>query len=115
MAPNGELYVSPELLNVDAFHLGDVHSGIRRDAQRTWVRSTHLERMKPCGDCWVRNFCGGGSRSASFAHTGDVRQPCADACRLIRRTYEAAMGTCLELADRAPDRLHDRYGSPEAA
>ncbi len=115
VAPDGGLYVDVPFIGLSAFRFGSVHEGIDPVARREWAQKTHVGSMDACRGCWARHYCGGGSRAVCYARTGDARNPHPDSCRLIRRTYELAMGVCLELAETDPDRLRIRYGREDAA
>jgi uncharacterized protein len=93
----------------ETFKIGDVFSGIDRERQRGWIKSTHVEKFAHCSDCWARFLCGGGCRLSSFLENSRVDEPDEVACRIIRRTYELAMGTCLEIASEDDEALAQRY------
>jgi uncharacterized protein len=109
VSPDGGLYVCPGLVRNEAFSVGNVEDGIDREAQRRWIKETHVEKFEGCSACWARYLCGGGCRLEAFQQSGDIRKPDGETCNLIRRTYELAMGTCLEIASADENRLYARY------
>lgn len=109
VTPDGGLYVCPGLVRREEFKVGDVFSGIDRERQRSWIKSTYVEKFAHCSDCWSRFLCGGGCRLGSFLENSRVDEPDEVACQIIRRTYELAMGTCLEIASADGEALAQRY------
>ena len=109
VAPDGKLYVCPGLTGNSAFCIGDLDSGIDRKLQRTWIKSTHVEKFPSCAPCWARYLCGGGCRLSSFLGSEQVDEPNSVSCALSRRTYELAMATCLDIASESPAQLEQRY------
>lgn len=107
--PEGKIYVCPGLVANDAFCVGDVHNGVDRTRQRGWIKSTHVEKFEACTSCWARYLCGGGCRLGSFLASGKIDRPAPAACALIRRTYELAMATCLDIATENGECLQRRY------
>ena len=114
VSPDGKLYVCPGLVGREAFRIGDVTEGIDRDRQKSWIKSTHVREFPTCASCWARNLCGGGCRLNSFLGSGEIRNPTATSCDLIRRSYELAMATGLEIASASEETMEQRY-SEEAA
>ena len=110
VAPDGKLYVCPGTVGNGAFSVGHVNEGIDREKQKAWIKSTHVEEFEACGACWARYLCGGGCRLNSFLESGRVESPSPAACGVIRRTYELAMSTCLQIAEEDSELLETRYG-----
>ena len=114
VSPNGKLYVCPGLVGHEAFSIGGVEEGIDRRRQREWIKSTHVRQFPACASCWARNLCGGGCRLNSFLGSGEIESPTPTSCELIRRSYELAMVTGLEIASASEETMEQRY-SEEAA
>ena len=91
------------------FAVGTVDTGIERPKQKSWIKSTHVENFAACASCWARYLCGGGCRLQSHLLSGNIQNPNPVACTLIRREYEVAMSSCLEIAGEDEDLLRDRY------
>lgn len=99
--PDGALYVDPQ----NTVAIGDVWQGIDRNKHKAWIQSTLVENMDGCATCWARHLCGGACRIGM-----DPTEPeNTTRCTLTQRTYELAMGTCLDIADRDAACLHQRY------
>lgn len=60
VSADGELASCHRFVNDAAGKMGDVASGVNRDAQRAWLEQRHVHRQSPCSECWARYLCGGG-------------------------------------------------------
>lgn len=56
----GGLFACHRLVDDPAFAMGDVRGGSDRAARAAHLARSHVDRMRPCRDCWARYLCGGG-------------------------------------------------------
>jgi uncharacterized protein len=76
--------------------LGDVASGIDRNAQRRWLTERMVDRQEPCRGCWARYLCGGGCHH-------EVIYRGRPACDLIRGWLDYCLQAYVNLSERRPD------------
>jgi radical SAM protein with 4Fe4S-binding SPASM domain len=74
---DGTIYPSVLMSGVSELECGDVRdhalAAVWQDAgPLTRLRQVGLSELSACGDCAVRELCGGGSRARAYVETGDV-------------------------------------------
>ncbi len=60
VSADGELSACHRFVGDAAGSLGNLITGIDRDAQQQWLASRHVHQQSPCNQCWARYLCGGG-------------------------------------------------------
>ncbi len=107
---DGTIYVSEEVIGDSRYRMGHIQSGLDQGRRAQWIREAHVDARPGCQTCWARHLCGGGSTVA----VGNCPDPDSDYCTIVRRSYELAMGLCVDLDVRNPDLLEQRYGQGAA-
>lgn len=107
---DGAIYVSEHGIGQPKFQMGHVEQGIDQTKRRQWIREAHVDARPGCQTCWARHLCGGGSTLA----VGTRPNPDSDYCKVARKTYELAMGFCVNLYEGNPELLGQRYGQDVA-
>lgn len=60
VSASGELSACHRFVNDPLGRMGHVTSGIETESHRQWRADRHVDRQRPCSDCWARYLCGGG-------------------------------------------------------
>jgi uncharacterized protein len=81
----GDMFACHRFVDDEARAMGNVETGIDRNAQRHWLAERIVDRQEPCRSCWARYLCGGGCHHEVIARG-------RPACDFIR----AWLNYCLE-------------------
>lgn len=100
VSADGGLYACHRFVEDAAGALGDVHSGVNRDAQARWLSTRHVHRQGPCRNCWARYMCGGGCHH-EVIHRG------RPACDYIRGWLDYCLQAYIRLLEQCPEYFHD--------
>jgi uncharacterized protein len=60
VSADGELSACHRFVGDAAGSLGNLVTGIDRQAQQQWLSQRHVHQQSPCNQCWARYLCGGG-------------------------------------------------------
>jgi uncharacterized protein len=105
VSTDGDVAVCHRFAGSDNHKLGDVRSGIDRDAQAEFLQQHHIAGKTDCHTCWARPLCAGGCYHEAHVRYGTTLHPNLHYCEWIRGWTH----TCLEiygaLSVRNPDFL----------
>ncbi len=102
IAFDGGIYPCDSFIQSDRHRLGDVRSGLDREAHAEFLRGTCVDENPVCRDCWARYLCGGGCYFQSVLGTGNHTMPYWPQCELLRHCIELVAGILFELQRRNP-------------
>lgn len=85
VTPGGDLHACHRM----GCKVGDVESGIQMALQQPWRDNRYYARAG-CGECWLRNVCGGGCRLNSCSENNDIKVPEGFGCWLTETCVKAA-------------------------
>ena len=91
VTPDGELYPCHQFVGRSEYLMGDLQSGIVRPDLTEAFNSADIWHKNGCLQCWARYFCGGGCHANAVLRHGDLSQPDAAGCRLLRKRLECAL------------------------
>lgn len=91
VTPEGELYPCHQFVGHPEYRLGDLSRGITRPDLQERFRQAHVFSKPACRACWARFLCGGGCHAQAALLSGDLRDPYALTCELVRARLEGAL------------------------
>jgi len=98
--PAGDLYPCHQFVGRAAFRMGNVAAGVARPELAERFRASHALAKAACARCWARYFCSGGCHANNLAATGDMREPGALYCLLVRKRIECGLFLRAQTASR---------------
>lgn len=96
VSADGGLFACHRFVDDPVGALGDVASGVDREAQQRWLAERMVDRQEPCRSCWARYLCGGGCHH-------EVIYRGRPACDLIRGWLDYCLQAYVNLLERRPD------------
>jgi uncharacterized protein len=105
----GELYACHRLIDQPQWSMGHVNSGSDLTRRQTLLDQHHVDRQRPCKDCWARYLCGGGCYH-------EVERRGRQHCDYVRGWLEFCLIAYTEISAEHPDyfRNPNRYFDPVA-
>ncbi len=85
VTPEGDLHACHRM----GCRIGTVDEGVRMSLQQPWRDNRYYARSG-CGDCWLRNVCGGGCRFNSLGVNNDIARPDILGCWLTEVCVKCA-------------------------
>ena len=101
----GGLYPCHRYEGMTAYKLGDVFTGLSREATMGYYRLLNGHATDHCDDCWIRDYCGGGCAWLLSQKNGHLAEPTHRECGRRRRSMELTLAGRHQLRDTYPDRL----------
>ena len=101
----GGLYPCHRYEGMTAYKLGDVFTGLSREATLGYYRMLNGHATAHCVDCWLRDYCGGGCAWLLSQKNGHLAEPTHRECDRRRRSMELTLAARHKLRDAYPDRL----------
>jgi uncharacterized protein len=98
ISPKGTMYPCHRFVEVDGMEMGNVESGLN-GAQRGEFIDNRVEFKKPCSECWVRYFCGGGCAFNNFFTNANIQDPNNVHCKLFRHQVRLSLYVYTELPE----------------
>ncbi|NLG25104.1 MAG: thioether cross-link-forming SCIFF peptide maturase, partial [Clostridiales bacterium] len=91
VTPEGHLYPCHQFVGEQGFRLGDVFSGIARDAPHEQFLKANLYGRDICRDCFAKFYCSGGCAANAHHFSGDIMGGYELGCALMRKRVECAI------------------------
>ena len=91
VTPNGDLYPCHQFAGDSKFRMGSVFEGITRPDTREKFASSCLFTRKKCEDCFAKFICSGGCSANNYHYNGDIEEPYAITCAMMKKRIECAM------------------------
>jgi radical SAM additional 4Fe4S-binding domain len=114
---NGRLYPCAHFIGKSGWHIGHAATAVD-EAKRQEYLDLAVDTREPCRSCSARYVCGGGCYYQAVLANGDIRQPDAVKCDLIRFLTNLAIRLAVHLRQHHPDvldALPTPYGIPPAS
>ena len=100
VVPNGDLYPCHQFAGDASFRMGSVFAGIERTDLREKFAKSCLFTRKKCGDCFAKFICSGGCSANNYHFNGDIEEPYAMTCAMMKKRIECAMRVLAERKSR---------------
>ncbi len=91
VTPKGQLYPCHQFVGNEAFLLGDVWKGIKRDDLVTKFKACNVYSKDKCRQCFARFYCSGGCAANAWNFTGDITGTYDVGCELQKKRIECAI------------------------
>jgi uncharacterized protein len=102
----GNLFPCHRYEGMNAFILGDIFTGLDREATMRYYRQVNGHATEHCDDCWIRDYCGGGCAWLLSARDGHLADPTERECNRRRHGMEIGLWARSELRKRFPHRFN---------
>lgn len=100
VVPNGDLYPCHQFAGDKKWLMGNVFEGkIDADIRKLFAESCLFTRKK-CGDCFAKFICSGGCNANNYHYNGDINEPYAMTCAMMKKRIECAMHVLAERKSR---------------
>ena len=91
VTPNGDLYPCHQFAGDSKFRMGSVFEGITRPDTREKFKNSCLFTRKKCENCFAKFICSGGCSANNYHYNGDIEEPYAITCAMMKKRIECAM------------------------
>ncbi len=91
VTPNGDLYPCHQFAGDAKFRMGSVFEGITRPDTREKFKNSCLFTRKKCENCFAKFICSGGCSANNYHYNGDIDEPYAITCAMMKKRIECAM------------------------
>ncbi len=91
VVPNGDLYPCHQFAGDAEWRMGSVLTGELDGSLREKFASSCLFTRKKCGDCFAKFICSGGCSANNYHFNGDIDEPYAVTCAMMKKRAECAM------------------------
>lgn len=97
VAPDGRVFPCFESVVEPENCIGHVDSGF--DARRRLrFQRVHVDSFRPCRECWLKYYCGGGCRCFNIRYNRSIAIPHEPNCELIKYRYMISAWILSEIA-----------------
>lgn len=91
VVPNGDIYPCHQFAGDKDFRMGSVYTGIERKDIREKFKNSCLFTRKKCDGCFAKFICSGGCSANNYHFNGDIEEPYAITCAMMKKRIECAM------------------------
>ncbi len=98
--PNGDIYPCHQFAGDKKWRMGSVYKGTIDPALRAKFANSCLFTRKKCGDCFAKFICSGGCSANNYHYNGDIEEPYAMTCAMMKKRIECAMHVLAERKSR---------------
>ncbi len=91
VVPNGDIYPCHQFAGDPAWKMGNVFEGTIDAALRAKFANSCLFTRKKCKDCFAKFICSGGCSANNYHYNGDIEEPYAITCAMMKKRIECAM------------------------
>ena len=91
VVPCGDLYPCHQFAGDSKFRMGSVFEGITRPDIREQFKNSCLFTRKKCENCFAKFICSGGCSANNYHYNGDIEEPYAITCAMMKKRIECAM------------------------
>ncbi len=98
VSSNGDLYPCSRFLGMENFRVGNLCTGIDKNAQKPFI-DNYVDAREDCSNCWARYFCGGGCIYESMVKEGGISKPFEPSCELFKHNLKLSLVTFLEMTE----------------
>lgn len=100
VVPNGDIYPCHQFAGDAKWKMGNVYEGKLNAEIRNKFASSCLFTRKKCGDCFAKFICSGGCSANNYHYNGDIEEPYAMTCAMMKKRVECAMHILAERKSR---------------
>lgn len=100
VVPNGDIYPCHQFAGDKKWRMGNVYEGVINPEIRAAFANSCLFTRKKCGDCFAKFICSGGCSANNYHYNGDIEEPYAMTCAMMKKRIECAMHVLAERKSR---------------
>jgi uncharacterized protein len=115
VSTTGRFYFCPLLNDVEEFRLGDVETGLDRDALRRLTARLDVSNKQKCRNCSLKMACGGGCHRLNHFSTSSVDTPSAENCEYTQFNLQCAQRIAAKADEWVSHYMKAEPGGPEPA
>ena len=91
VVPNGDIYPCHQFAGDSKWKMGNVFEGTLDDGICSKFANSCLFTRKKCEDCFAKFICSGGCSANNYHYNGDIEEPYAMTCAMMKKRIECAM------------------------
>ena len=91
ITPNGDIYPCHQFVGREHYVMGSIEDGSLDEGIRALFQGSHVLDKAECRGCWARFFCSGGCHANAVSRNGDIKQPDALSCALLKKRLECSI------------------------
>ena len=91
VVPNGDIYPCHQFAGDNKWKMGNVFEGKLNDNIRSKFAESCLFTRKKCENCFAKFICSGGCSANNYHYNGDIEEPYAMTCAMMKKRIECAM------------------------
>lgn len=91
VVPNGDIYPCHQFAGDNKWKMGSVFEGTLDEKIRSKFAESCLFTRKKCENCFAKFICSGGCSANNYHYNGDIEEPYAMTCAMMKKRIECAM------------------------
>ena len=91
VVPNGDIYPCHQFAGDSKWKMGNVFEGTLDENIRSKFAGSYLFTRKKCENCFAKFICSGGCSANNYHYNGDIEEPYAMTCAMMKKRIECAM------------------------
>ena len=91
VVPNGDIYPCHQFAGDNKWKMGSVFEGKLDETIRSKFAESCLFTRKKCENCFAKFICSGGCSANNYHYNGDIEEPYAMTCAMMKKRIECAM------------------------
>ncbi len=91
VVPNGDIYPCHQFAGDSKWKMGSVFEGTLDEKIRSKFAESCLFTRKKCENCFAKFICSGGCSANNYHYNGDIEEPYAMTCAMMKKRIECAM------------------------
>ena len=91
VVPNGDIYPCHQFAGDSKWKMGSVFEGKLDETIRSKFAESCLFTRKKCENCFAKFICSGGCSANNYHYNGDIEEPYAMTCAMMKKRIECAM------------------------
>ena len=91
VVPNGDIYPCHQFAGDSKWKMGSVFEGTLDENIRSKFAGSCLFTRKKCENCFAKFICSGGCSANNYHYNGDIEEPYAMTCAMMKKRIECAM------------------------
>ena len=91
VVPNGDIYPCHQFAGDNKWKMGSVFEGTLDENIRSKFAESCLFTRKKCENCFAKFICSGGCSANNYHYNGDIEEPYAMTCAMMKKRIECAM------------------------
>ena len=91
VVPNGDIYPCHQFAGDSKWKMGSVFDGTLDENIRSKFAESCLFTRKKCENCFAKFICSGGCSANNYHYNGDIEEPYAMTCAMMKKRIECAM------------------------